>query len=229
MTDGATPLADTTLADLITAQPAAAAVFTRHGLDFCCGGHATLAVACRSVGIDDAVVSAELEALDSPRADWTSMGALELVEHIEREHHEPLRQQLVALEHLMGKVVAVHGDRHRELAVVDATFTELRLELVHHLLQEEELLFAAVREQATSPDTAPPVRVDVLLALAAEHDRTAQLMARIRTLTGGFRVPADGCASYRALYGGFDKLAVEMAMHTHKENNVLFPSVGLAD
>ena len=49
----------TTLGDLVTANPTAAQVLQRHGLDFCCGGRSTLAEACQKADVDSAVVLAE--------------------------------------------------------------------------------------------------------------------------------------------------------------------------
>ena len=58
-----------------------------------------------------------------------------------------------------------------------------------------------------------------------EHDRAGELLARLRELTGGYQVPEDGCASYRALYDGLAELEADTHLHVHKENNLLFPMV----
>jgi regulator of cell morphogenesis and NO signaling len=58
-----------------------------------------------------------------------------------------------------------------------------------------------------------------------EHDIAGDLLARLRTLTGGYAAPEDGCGSYRALYDGLAELEADTHLHVHKENNVLFPAV----
>jgi regulator of cell morphogenesis and NO signaling len=60
--------------------------------------------------------------------------------------------------------------------------------------------------------------------MQAEHDRAGELLARLRRLTDGYQVPADGCASYRALYDGLAELEADIHLHVHKENNLLFPA-----
>ena len=57
------------------------------------------------------------------------------------------------------------------------------------------------------------------------HDRAGELLARLRELTGGYRAPDDGCASYPAQYEGLAELEADTHLHVHKENNVLFPMV----
>ena len=75
-------------------------------------------------------------------------------------------------------------------------------------------------ESVTAHDLGGPVRV-----MLVEHDRAGELLARLRSLTDGYVAPADGCASYRALYDGLAALEADTHLHVHKENNVLFPAV----
>jgi len=58
-----------------------------------------------------------------------------------------------------------------------------------------------------------------------EHDRAGELLRQLRSLTSGYVPPADGCASYTALYAGLAELEADTHMHIHKENSVLFPAV----
>jgi regulator of cell morphogenesis and NO signaling len=61
--------------------------------------------------------------------------------------------------------------------------------------------------------------------MLAEHDRAGELLATLRRITDGYQPPADGCASYRALYAGLAELEADLHLHVHKENNLLFPAV----
>jgi len=56
-----------------------------------------------------------------------------------------------------------------------------------------------------------------------EHDRAAELLAELRTLTGAYVAPEWGCQTLRALYHGLEELEASMHVHVHLENNVLFP------
>ncbi len=48
-------------------------------------------------------------------------------------------------------------------------------------------------------------------------------LRRIRELTHDYQAPADGCASFKALYDGLASLESDLHRHIHKENNILFP------
>ena len=53
----------TTVADIVLAKPAAARVFERHEIDYCCHGQRPLEQACSEAGVDLDAVQAELDAL----------------------------------------------------------------------------------------------------------------------------------------------------------------------
>ncbi len=226
--------ANDTLADLVTARPRLAAQFERLGLDYCCRGRRRLADAVDEAGLDLVEVLETLEAagMTPVPEDWTAMTPAELVDHLEATHHTYLRGALVRLDGLVEKVTAAHGERHPELEEVRSSFAELRADLEPHLMKEEQVLFPMIRELATA-DAAPSFHCGTLAnpirVMLAEHDIAGELLARIRTITGGYVAPDDACASYRALYDGLAELEADTHLHVHKENNLLFPAVLAAE
>jgi len=221
-----------TLGELVNATPTLAAHLDQLGLDFCCGGHRSLVEAVAAAGLDLDEVHAALAAVrsepDPGTVAWAEMSPVELVGHLETTHHRYLSDTLPHVGALVDKVSAVHSDRHPELVTVRSLFAELRADLEPHLLKEERVLFPMIRELATAT-TAPrfhcgtlanPIRV-----MLTEHDTAGDLLARLRAATGNYSVPADGCASYHALYAALAEIEADTHLHVHKENNVLFPAV----
>jgi len=62
-----------------------------------------------------------------------------------------------------------------------------------------------------------------------EHEQIGDLLTRLRRRSADYRVPDDGCASYRALYDGLVELEADIHLHVHKENNLLFPAAIVAE
>jgi len=220
-----TTKADVTLGDIVATNPAAARVLERFGLDYCCQGDQTLRDACDRVGIDDAEVDAELQAVGSVGASWTALAPTELADHIVATHHAYLHEELPLLDALAEKVHAVHGDRHAELVMVRALVAELRADLEAHLAKEERVLFPAIhaiaggRREFPFGPVANPIRM-----MRVEHDRAGELLARLRATTNGYAVPDDACGSYRSLYERLQALELDLHVHVHKENHTLFPA-----
>jgi regulator of cell morphogenesis and NO signaling len=198
---------ETTLAELVIARPELASRLDALGLDYCCGGQRSLAAAVAGAGLDLTEITADLCAT-TPVAEteptWDGIGGL--VDHLEATHHA----------------------YHPELTNVARLVHEIRADLEPHLLKEERVLFPMIRELATATASpafhcgslSNPIRV-----MMSEHDTAGELLARLRISTDGYRVPDDGCASYRALYTGLAELEADTHLHVHKENNVLFPAV----
>jgi regulator of cell morphogenesis and NO signaling len=220
-----------TLGDIVTLRPSLAADLERRGLDYCCHGGRTLAVAAREAGLDARTVAEQLSAahVAEPPAEWASLGLVELVEHIEIVHHRYLWAELPRISDLVDKIVTVHGDRHPELAEVRRLFDELRADLEPHLVREEEHLFPMIRQlAATGPEADRHGLVSQIEALAAEHETVGDLLDELNRTTSGYATPADGCASYAACYLALAELEADTHLHVHKENNVLFPAARAA-
>lgn len=220
-----------TLAAVVTRLPGATRVLEGHGLDYCCKGGRPLGEACAAQGVDTNEVLAQLHDLagdDGTPADWASMSPAELVVHLEATHHAYLHTELPRLSELCAKVASVHGTRHPELDDVRRLYEELRADLEPHLMKEERVLFPAIRALCDD-DAAPAFHCGTLgspiSVMRFEHDRAGELLEGLRQVTGGYTTPADGCASYRALYEGLAELEADTHLHVHKENNVLFPAV----
>ena len=221
-----------TLGDLVADDPGAARVLDRFGLDFCCHGDRTLRDACTEAGVDPDVVEAELAAVP-PGGDttWTELDAPALADHIVATHHRYLDDELPALVALADKVLTVHGERHPELAQVSTLVVELVDDLVPHLAKEERVLFPAIHALAAGERDLHfgPVENPIRM-MNLEHERAGELLADLRRVTDGYRVPDDGCASYRSLYERLEALELDTHLHIHKENHVLFPAaIRLAD
>lgn len=218
----------TTVADIVLAKPAAARVFERHEIDYCCHGQRPLEQACSEAGVDLDAVQAELDALavaplTGPVAD--EVGAL--IGHIVSVHHTYLRRELPRLGELMVKVIAAHGTAHPEVHDMAATLEELSADLLPHLLKEERVLFPLAIELlgAVEPtglhggSVTNPIRV-----MNSEHDRVGEPVT-LRRQTGGYEPPEDACPTWRALYAGCAEMEADVHQHVHLENNLLFPKI----
>ena len=118
----------TTLADIVTAQPGLARELENRGLDYCCGGAATLADACCANDLDVDAVLVELAAVpvDATTPSWAAMDVAALVGHLEATHHRYLWAELPRLSTLADKVVSVHAERHPELVDIAACVATVR-------------------------------------------------------------------------------------------------------
>lgn len=210
----------TTLAQIATDRSGAAAVFLRHGLDFCCHGQRSLGDACREKGIDPQQVIQELEGAAAPEAEAGSFRNRplgELVDFILTRYHAPLRGDVRTLIELAAKVERVHAAKASCPHGLTAHLSQVLDELEAHLGKEEQILFPAIRG-GTGVALMPSVK-----ALMQEHQDHGESLRRTRMLTADLVVPPEGCTTWRTLYSGLARLERELMEHIHLENYVLFP------
>jgi regulator of cell morphogenesis and NO signaling len=228
----ATP--EATIRELVATDYRTAAVFERHGLDFCCSGCRTIEQACREAGIDADPVLRELDtvlhapASDTP--DFNSWDAAALITRIVHRHHGYVRQAIPALIQHTSKIASVHGTRHPELVHIAGLFHRVADEMTEHMFKEEQILFpfiAALDEanRAGRHAPAPPFGTvgNPIGVMEAEHKFVGDAMAEMRHLTGGFTPPDDACGTYRVCLQELDAFERDLHEHVHLENNILFP------
>lgn len=226
---------ETKVGDLVVENPVLARLFEKIGIDYCCGGKATLAEACRRTTLSlDALLELIQQGSQSPSSEEESaisqMDVLALLDHIERKHHTFTREELERAERLMTKVLHAHSDRHPELRELAQLLEELTQELAVHMQKEERILFPYLRALAAAQKASLPLgrpafqsALNPIRVMHQEHDAAGLYLQRLRELTGDFLPPADACPTFRALYESLAALRADLHQHIHLENNVLFP------
>lgn len=229
-----------TIGEVVAQHYRTAEVFSRNGIDFCCGGKKTLGKACSEHQLDWADLSAELgRALEAPEMPSQQMDRWEedfLAEYIVQTHHRYLRENLPLLLEYTAKIAKVHGSRHPELLLVAKQVQVLNTELLEHLDKEEQVLFpyvatlCATRRHGGQTPAVPFGTVATPIGVMEnEHDYAGALLDNIRDLTSGFSAPADACATYRVAFAKLRELDQDLRWHVHLENNVLFPKTMLLE
>jgi len=225
-------VSEKTVRDLASSNPAAARIFEKYGIDYCCGGEKSLAQACGTAGVSLQEVA---EALEEPQAqridrDWTNASLTELSQHIVNKHHAFVRQEMKRLIPLFAKVVEVHGKNHPELAQIRCSFHLLADELAQHLMKEERILFPYVEQLEDAAQrggrSAPPMFGTVqnpVRMMRMEHDSAGEILRNMRQAASNYSLPEDACMSFRMLYRALQEFEIDLHQHIHLENNILFP------
>lgn len=206
----------------------AASVLSKAGLDFCCGGSKTLDAACMEKGIRTEEVLEKLAELENqpviPGQNFKEWQPDFLSDYIVNVHHSYIRKTLPDLLFYTDKIMHVHGGRHPELSEVAGLFGRLGHELLLHLDREEKVLFPAIKEAVkTRSAEALKTIAGELPGMSGEHEFVGGTMDKINEITGGYKVPADGCNTYAITYKLLNEFEEDLHIHVHLENNILFP------
>jgi len=223
-----------TVKDFVVNDYRTAAVFERHGIDFCCGGGVPLKEACERRGVNPGTLVAELRDAtadaDSSQIRFERWDLDLLVEHIVTVHHRYVKEAIPVILAHTRKVAHVHGERHPEVVEINSLFEVIASEMTAHMQKEELMLFPFVRALARSArDGSPTPRApfgsiaDPIHLMESEHASAGGTMERIRELSAGFQPPEDACTTYRVVFQELNEFEQDLHRHVHLENNILFP------
>lgn len=227
----ASQLTETVVGKIVARHPKVARVFEKHQIDYCCRGGTTLNEACKLQGVDVNQVAAEIvkaqaDVEPTNETNWNEAQLTELADHIVETHHAFLTTELPRISALTEKVFNAHGDKRPELAKVAETFKLMREELESHMAKEENILFPAIRmmESWGAPQAFPFGSVaNPIGTMEHEHEDAGNALRRIRELTEDYTPPQDACPTYRVMLESLENLELDLHLHIHKENNILFP------
>lgn len=218
---------DTTIAQIVTEQPSAAALFDQLGIDFCCGGEKSLAEAATAQGLDAQTLITTLDALDAIQGDTAGahdikdLSASELIDHIVREHHARVRKESEKIGELLETVVRVHGDGDASLAVLREKFIALAEDLEQHMTVEEGELFPVCLAADTGEDVV--VDAELIDALTHDHEDVGVALRELRAIGNDYDQATGHCNTHRFLLQSLQEFDEDLHVHIHEENNVLFP------
>jgi regulator of cell morphogenesis and NO signaling len=214
---------DEHLGRLAVRIPAAARVFARHHLDFCCSGALSLRSACERAHLKTETLITDIRQAIAAAASLASTPALDtmaldaLIQHIVLVHHEPERTALAELHLLAIEVAASYGDVDPRLHTIAATLDALAEDLTIHMAKEEQVLFPWIRS-GQGRSAGGPIAV-----MHREHERCGHLLADLYRLSDAFAVPDDATVVHQELLLGLADLDCDLRLHMHAENAVLFP------
>lgn len=161
---------------------------------------------------------------------WNDEPLSAVLNYIVEKHHAYCRQQIAAIEPVLAEVMRQHGEKHPELKRVKSLFAKFSIELLRHLVKEEEMLFpyiARMEEAANRGEALPrpaygtianPVRMMMM-----EHDASSEDFKQIRRASNNYECPPDATPDYQKVYQALTELEQDLQIHSDLEDKVVFP------
>ncbi len=226
-------LQDLTVGEIVADNYHTAGVFRQYGLDFCCGGGITLKKACKNHGLDLEQVKKELlETYQTDVSGNQQFNAWEpdyLIDYIINTHHRFVRNKTEELFPFLQKIARVHGQTSPHHVEIFQTFCDLSSEMMHHLEDEEKIVFPLIKsiyQKRKRGETVSSEEIEELKKqlnnMLDDHDGAGEKMQKIRRLSNGYATSEDSCTTYRMVYQNLEGFEADLHKHVHLENNILF-------
>ena len=220
-----------TIGELALQVPAAITVLEKWQIDYCCRGHRTISEACESAGVSVEQLMVEIgDGRPGEVTDLEHRSLREIQQYVVETHHAYTRDTLETVRLLADKVANRHGAHHPEVVEVRGIVGQMINDLLPHMLKEEQVLFPYIENLELAVEDGEPAPVpffgtvkNPIRMMLMEHETVGDLLVSLRAITSEYKLPADACLSYRALYERLAELEQDLHRHIHVENNLLFP------
>lgn len=218
-----------------------AEVFKGFGIDFCCGGKASVESSCIKKGVDPEALYAALDKIKhkpsaAPSLDYDKWALDFLADFIENTHHQYVNEALPLLDQYCSKVLRVHGETHPELIEIAQHYQAVADELRGHMPKEENILFPAIRQMMKAIKEQQPIPAlpfgsikNPIAVMEMEHQAAGDHLKEIRRLSNNYTPPAEACNTFRVMYANLEAFEIDLHQHVHLENNILFPKAVLLE
>ena len=211
-----------------------AAIFKKHGIDFCCKGGRTVEEACETKNLNPDEIFREINNLpgdNNGSIDFKSWALDLLADYVEKTHHRYVEEKTPIIQAFLEKLCKVHGDRHPELFEIRELFDESAKDLAAHMKKEELILFPFIRNLVKmklrgSDFEFPPFGTveNPVNMMKHEHTIEGERFRKIGEKSDEFTPPADACNTYRVTFAMLQDFENDLHKHIHLENNILFPN-----
>ena len=227
------PLAQQTLASIVTENHQSVTVLEKHHLDFCCKGKRTLTDACMEKGLSVEQLLQELNEVKgteiSTALPFTEMNGEQLINYILIHHHHYVKEIMPVIAGHLEKVANKHGERYPYMIKVFQLFNAILEEMTLHMHKEEVILFPRIKEMEQlfildqKTKLAPGYIKGPVNIMEAEHEHAGELLYEIRQLTDNFTPPVDACTTFKVCLEELKAFEIDLHKHVHLENYLLFP------
>jgi regulator of cell morphogenesis and NO signaling len=224
----------TTIGEYVAKDFRTAAIFSKHGIDFCCKGHRTIEEVCDLKKLNQANLLEELNSVlftkNDSGIDFNSWPLDLLADYIEKTHHRYVQEKTNILLPFLDKLCKVHGSSHPELFQINELFIGCAGEMAQHMKKEELILFPFIKkmvhavishellEQPHFGTVENPIAM-----MMHEHDAEGERFRKIAELSKNYNPPTDACNTYKVTFAMLQEFEEDLHKHIHLENNILFP------
>lgn len=231
-----------TVSEIVRRNYRTADVFKRYGINYCCGGNATVPEACAQANIslqelEQALEKATLVTPLSSAIQYDKWKPDFLIDYLVNIHHAYLHQTLPTLDGSLTTFIEGHKKKFPQLGKVLVLFKQLTQLLQAQTEKEETAIFpylkqlinAYNRKETYGSLFVKTMRLPLDNMLENEQRQITDLLLQLRKETDNYTLPTNACTNYGVMIHKLAELDADLVQHKHLENNILFPRVLLME
>ena len=147
-----------------------------------------------------------------------------IIQRLVREHRRWRSKDFPLISHLFDEAQSAEGQPPC-LKPLRTAFHRLCAEMEGHMTREEHVLFPAILEAQTEPETAEKdfgsIRNPIGM-IEQEHDWEAERLEKMRQIARDYRLPEEADQRLHLLFRELEALEAAMHAHSRLESSILF-------
>lgn len=222
------------IGEIVAEDYRTAQVFENYHIDYCSNGNRSMVEVCEEERINLDTLVNDIVHVQQPnrtnQIDYISWPLDLLTDYIEKKHHRYVEQKIPLLKQYLTQICEVHGKQHPELFLIAEHFNASAEELTIHMKKEELVLFPFIRRMVKAKithrynmDSSVGLLKKPLQARIHEHAKEGERFRHMASLSENFTSPTDGSNTYRLTFAMLKEFEIDLHLHMHLENNILFP------
>ena len=223
---------ESTVAEVVSNRLGSDHIFSKYKIDFCCGGNATLEVACKDNGVEFETLKQEIDLINNRIVGDSGLNDLDIASLIiisKSDYHAIISNQLTEILPYASKVSEVHGIEHKEVIEINKLVKRL-LALLNTSFNTSINLYAIIKDILLLENLHSRISSKHVINMQSSlekneitHQLIAETLKNISALSSNYIAPKGACNTYQYLYKNLKVIEHKVHKYMHLEKSIIIP------
>lgn len=224
------------ISDIVKRNYQTADVFSRYGIEYCCGGKWPLEVVCGNKGLDVSNVIRELHCAQyemhfSHLINCEDWDVDFLIDFIVNVHHRYFSAAVPGITALVESFINKHKEKYPALSDLKQHFNNLSGIILQGIRQKQEILFPYIKQIAHAHAgkelyarlLARTLKKPLEELMRIETQQVNDLLTLFRVKTDSYTPPENACVTHRVVFAKLREFDINLQHNRRLEYDILFP------
>lgn len=211
-------------------------VFSKYGIDYCCGGKWPLKMICENRGLDTDKIIEELHLAQYEMhlshlinyLEWEVDFLIDFIIHI---HHRYFVTAMPGITALVESFINKHKEKYPGLADLTKHINNLSETILKGIRRKQEVLFPYIKQishahagkELYASVFARTLKKPLEEMMQTETKQVNELLTQFRIITNSYTPPDNSCVTHKVVFARLREVDINLQHNRHLEYDILFP------
>ncbi len=211
-------------------------VFSKYGIDYCCGGKWPLKMICENRGLDTDKIIEELHLAQYEMhfshlinfGEWDVDFLVDFIIHI---HHRYFVASLPGITSLVESFINKHKEKYPGLADLTQHIKDLSGIILKGIHRKQEVLFPYIKQishahagkELYARAFARTLKKPLEEVMQTETQQVNEILSLFRIKTNSYTPPENSCVTHKVVFARLREVDINLQHNRRLEYDILFP------